>query len=549
MRTARAFRLVLWVGALTLGGCGRSGRPGEPEGPALPSAPAGSDPNATPDAAPKPPTSEEPRAGQARPPTDRGVFDDLNEQAKVRCPSWTEGGPYLPVTFGRSATTWLAIDGVIVCSSEEEGTPVVTFPAESTKGQDRDGDGIPDAVDVLRGAKKAALNGAHYKSVYRQLPFPGGDVPRDEGVCTDVIVRSLRNAGYDLQELLAEDIIAHPKRYPQVQKPDRNIDHRRVRTLLPYFEAHFTALPTDPRDTAFPYLPGDVLFLDTLGDPAPEHVGIVSDTVGPSGLPLVVNNWTDGWTTREMDLLGHVPVTHRFRVARRLTGAPPEHAGAAGLLARRAVAVPADAHQLLLVTTPLWESSGGTLRRLTRASAEAPWQQVGAPLPVRIGAAGLGCGLGLHGPELCAGAPTKREGDKRAPAGVFSLGTAFGRAPRAPHAPGTWPYRPTGPRDRFVDDPKSPHYNTWQLEPAEGPPPWTSAERLSMYSLGLVVEHNTRAPVPGAGSAIFIHPWKGPAHPTVGCTALDEGELRELLRWLDPEKKPVLVQLAGEVLD
>ncbi len=64
-----------------------------------------------------------------------------------------------------------------------------------------------------------------------------------------------------------------------------------------------------------PYLPGDLLLFDTFPNkPGPDHAGIVSDRLGPSGLPLVVNNWTDGYVEQEMDLLRSVPVTHRFRV-------------------------------------------------------------------------------------------------------------------------------------------------------------------------------------------------------------------------------------------
>lgn len=484
-------------------------------------------------------------------PVDRGIFGDLDDRVRTECPPWTALGPHWLVRFTGSTQGWLAVDGVPVCAADEASaatTAVVPFPRAALAANDRDGDGLPDGVDLLRGAKKVALNGAAYGSAYRDLTYPGGDVPREEGVCTDVIVRALRNAGFDLQELLSEDIEAHPRRYPMVKKADPNIDHRRVRTLLPYFREHFAALRTDPKDTAQPYLPGDVLFLDTLGDAAPEHMGIVSDRLGESGLPLVVNNWTDGWRTQEMDLLGHVPVTHRFRVARRLTGASAEHVGLTGVLARRGLTVPDDARQLLLVTVPLWNSSGGQLRRYAREAPKGAWRQHGDPIDVRVGAAGLGKGLGRHESRACSGAPDKREGDKRAPAGTFALGTAFGRAPQRPFAPGGWPYRATRAADRFVDDPKSPHYNTWQVEAPNGPADWTSAERLTMYSLGLVVEHNTAQRVPGAGSAIFLHPWKSPVHPTVGCTAMDEGELTELLRWLEPKAAPVLVQVAGTVL-
>ena len=103
-------------------------------------------------------------------------------------------------------------------------------------------------------------------------------------------------------------------------------------------------------------------------------------------------------------------------------------------------------------------------------------------------------------------------------------------------------------RDRFVDDPRSPHYNTWQRVGADGKAgKWSSAEELSAYRLAVVVRHNTDPVEPGAGSAIFLHVWRGPHQSTAGCTALDEGALRTLLGWLDQDARPLLVQLPGVV--
>ena len=185
----------------------------------------------------------------------------------------------------------------------------------ATRHGDADGDGIPDALDLLLGAKKVALNGASYGGDYIRLSYPGGDVPRNMGVCTDVIVRALRNAGFDLQKDLYEDIGRAPRAYPMVKKRDPNIDQRRVKTMVRWFARHWQAHGTDAKDRQDPFLPGDVVFFDTFpSKPGPDHVGIVSDRIGPSGLPLVVNNWTDGFKEAEMDLLLLVPVTDRYRV-------------------------------------------------------------------------------------------------------------------------------------------------------------------------------------------------------------------------------------------
>ena len=187
-------------------------------------------------------------------------------------------------------------------------------PGQSAPPGDDDRDGIPDPLDVLLGAHKNSLNAAVYGGGYIQLDFPGGDVPRDMGVCTDVIVRALRNAGLDLQTELQREIRRAPRAFPMVTRPNAHIDHRRVKTVLPYFERRWDRRRTALDDPDDPLRPGDVVFMDTFpGKPGPDHVGILSDRVGPSGLPLVINSWTDGYRAGEMDLLGLVPITHRFR--------------------------------------------------------------------------------------------------------------------------------------------------------------------------------------------------------------------------------------------
>ena len=198
-------------------------------------------------------------------------------------------------------------------------------PAADSRGReaalarrgDRDDDGIPDALDVLLGAKKTVLNAAAYTGGYLRIAYPMGDVPRTLGVCTDVIVRALRNAGVDLQRDLQEDIRRAKRSYPMVRGGgDPNIDHRRVKTLLPLLLRKWQRHTAAFDDAADPLRPGDIVLMDTFPSRSgPDHIGLVSDRLGPSGLPLIINNWTDGTVTAEMDLLTFVPVTHRFRLA------------------------------------------------------------------------------------------------------------------------------------------------------------------------------------------------------------------------------------------
>ena len=394
---------------------------------------------------------------------------------------------------------------------------------------DADGDGIPDPLDVLIGARKAVLNADRYDGRYERIAYPGGDVPRTIGVCTDVIIRSFRNAGYDLQRLVHEDILRARKSYPMVQKPNTDIDHRRVKSLLPYFrratEAHSAAL-ADVRD---PLRPGDVIFMDTFGDrPGSEHVGVIADTKSASGQPLVINNWTDGTVTKPMDLLAFVPVTERFRLPARVVDRGP---------------ISALRTQLVRVTSDAWQSTRGTLRRYERQPGRA-WQPVGEPMRVVLGYGGLGWGEGLHGSgaPVGRGGPGKREGDGRSPAGVFELGTLYGYAERASDV--SLPYAMAGAALRCVDDPTAAQYNQILNESARTS--WRSAERMrrddDLYELALVVRHNVDPILPGHGSCIFVHVWQNANTPVTGCTALDKNDLKKLVAWLKPNAS-VLVAL------
>jgi len=238
---------------------------------------------------------------------DKGPYSDLSSRIRLTAPSWLAGAPGENVVDSSTGRCFRYVQGVAVELCKSQAVPMLRV---STLGDDDlDRDGIPTALDILIGAKKAVLLASPYIETYRVLGYPNGDMPREEGVCTDVVVRALRNAGYDLQSLLSKDRSSVPRAYPAITKPDRNIDHRRVRNLLVYFKRHFERLP----ETSLLF-PGDIVFFDTMRDAQPEHIGVVSDRVGASGQPLIINSWTTGYVTSEMDLLPSVRATHRFRV-------------------------------------------------------------------------------------------------------------------------------------------------------------------------------------------------------------------------------------------
>lgn len=211
---------------------------------------------------------------------------------------------------------------------------------------------------------------------------------------------------------------------------------------------------------------------------------------------------------------------------------------------------PLASRQALVVSSSGWSASGGRLQRWQRARGEG-WHAVGEPIQVSLGRSGMGWGMGLH---RGAPGPSKREGDGRSPAGVFDLGDAFGYA-AAPPAGVTVSYRAADERDYYVDDVASEDYNRWRRIPdgdANDPKArWASCERMrrddDLYELGMIVEHNADG-VPGAGSAIFLHVWPGPESSTSGCTAMSRADLLVLLRWLDPQAAPVLIQAPRDEL-
>lgn len=206
-----------------------------------------------------------------------------------------------------------------------------------------------------------------------------------------------------------------------------------------------------------------------------------------------------------------------------------------------------DAQQLVLVTTAGWNATDGTLRTYARDGEGDGWQEIGAATPVTIGRSGSAWGLGLHPAQKDA--PRKQEGDGRAPAGVFRIGTAFGYAESAGTA---LPYAGMRESSYCMDVVASPLYNRIVDANEVGKAAVagsTEPMRLDLhnkgdqrYKIGFVIEHNPDGK-PGAGSCIFAHLWKAPGETTAGCTAMAEPAMQRLYGWLKPESHPVFVLL------
>lgn len=168
------------------------------------------------------------------------------------------------------------------------------------------------AAKIVEGAKKQLSWGTIYDPAYVKLSYPGGDVPKDRGVCTDVVVRALRHSGYDLQKLIHEDMNTAWSKYPRysgLSKPDRNIDHRRVPNQMVFFKRHGKVLPksVDSR-TLKTWLPGDIVCWKL--DNGRDHTGVLSDRRNSYGIPYVIHNLS---TTAEEDCLTEWEITGHFR--------------------------------------------------------------------------------------------------------------------------------------------------------------------------------------------------------------------------------------------
>lgn len=151
----------------------------------------------------------------------------------------------------------------------------------------------------------------HYDPAYVKLAFPGGDVPHERGVCTDVIIRAARKAlNIDLQQLINFDMRHNFKFYPRrwgLSKPDRNIDHRRVPNLQKYFSRREISIKPGSKPEDFK--PGDLITCNLPGNLP--HIMIVGDRKNSAGFPLVIHNIGQG--TREEDCLLMFPLTGHYR--------------------------------------------------------------------------------------------------------------------------------------------------------------------------------------------------------------------------------------------
>ena len=193
---------------------------------------------------------------------------------------------------------------------------------------DCDNDGINDQKDILLGAKKQLDIGA--KNIFIQGSdqsnyYSGGDPPSELAICTDIIARAFRQAGFNLRDLVNEDIVKNFNSYPLRQiwrqnVADPNIDYRRIQNMEIFFKRNANVLLTNFNSSDYEnlksWLPGDVVFFDMDKDGYSDNVGILSDKTTRRGVLKVIYNYIDPGYTVEKDILGKQKITGHFRYPR-----------------------------------------------------------------------------------------------------------------------------------------------------------------------------------------------------------------------------------------
>lgn len=172
---------------------------------------------------------------------------------------------------------------------------------------------ISDVVQLVAAAKERTTYTVKYDGRYMAIGYPNGDVPANIGVCTDVVIRSYRKLGIDLQQLVYEDLVANFDAYPSTRiwgltKPDKNIDHRRVPNLQVFFERNGSELNIS--NNSSDYLAGDIVTWMVAGNLP--HIGIVTDDINPvTGNPMIVHNIGRGPELE--DMLFDYKITGHYR--------------------------------------------------------------------------------------------------------------------------------------------------------------------------------------------------------------------------------------------
>ncbi|MEO6054685.1 MAG: L,D-transpeptidase family protein [Chthoniobacterales bacterium] len=204
--------------------------------------------------------------------------------------------------------------------------------------------------------------------------------------------------------------------------------------------------------------------------------------------------------------------------------------------------VPSNCSQLIVSIAPDWNSNQGRMQFFDLKDGN--WVPAAAPVPVLFGKNGLVWGRGIAGQNEHGA--HKVEKDRRAPAGIFKIGTIYTYDASLP-AGANYPFHQVNANDAWVDDPSLPEYNKHVTINPANPPSWFEKQKMrigdSAYRWLVEIRHNAEPPVANAGSAIFFHIRRGEQKPTSGCTTMAEANLVKLISWLRAGENPCYVLL------
>jgi L,D-peptidoglycan transpeptidase YkuD (ErfK/YbiS/YcfS/YnhG family) len=213
--------------------------------------------------------------------------------------------------------------------------------------------------------------------------------------------------------------------------------------------------------------------------------------------------------------------------------------------------LPEKSIQLITGVSADWQDSTVLLQRWQKEGGV--WEKIGQPMSARLGTNGSAWGRGLHPPDLPG--LQKKEGDKKAPAGIFLMGDVYGYDASITRQPGMRVHQVTE-QDLWVEDVTSDFYNQHIRLPNRGPETeWEKKQQMRLndpaHRLKWFIQHNVGAQIKkGAGSSIFFHIWRDSgARSSYGCTVMAEKDLRELIAWADPAKQPLYVLLPRSVYE